>query len=648
YPEYEYYDREMVVDYVRVSVRSEQVTDDTPDFTADSSVQRASTVEYMGRNYNSFMYNFPMAISPDGTQAVMGDQAGFLCVYDPRTNKLIDTVSCGKYSAFISVAYSPDGNKFAAATMNGSVLIYDTSDFSKEPVKIHNGATMHYCLSFTPDSAHLIAGGFNGGAQSYKNPINSSITEPHYLRIFNAVSGAKENELFVESDPLSIDLSSDGTKLAVTTTSAGTFIFNTNDWSEYAHFTTEHVNAINRCLFSPNGSVLATADEVGKVVFWSVADKEVSGRLDTVNESSVRTLSFSPDGKYIVTNSNDTAARVYSVESGRCVSLLGGFDGIINDAAYSPDGRFIVVGSLDHTLKLFAADGTYISTLLQKNDLQSEGHISSKICFTPDSKYVLCSEISLPNCINRWELPKQVDKSALKAAIAEYEEQDEKLDNANKVYSLKYATNAMVSAALADLTGENASPSFRSVSVSADDAVYAVSANVFRDGWLYIKADVSILADNVFVELLNNAEESSVRIPAGELKMGSEPIDAPYESVLMHNYIEKAGNYRIRLVNADTDEVSASVSVTVDENATTRDFLYTINADEAVTINSCKTGAEYLYIPDYIDGYPVTRIADYAFANYGRTVRHMKLRLPTTLKYIGSYAFSECGSLVTL
>ena len=648
YPEYEYNDREMVVDYVRVSVRSEQVTDDTPDFTADSSVQRASTVEYMGRNYNSFMYNFPMAISPDGTQAVMADQAGFLCVYDPRTNKLLDTVSCGKYNSFLSVAYSPDGSKVAAATMSGSIVVYDTSDFSKEPVKIHNGATMQYSLCFTADSQHIITGGFNGGSQAYKNPINSSITEPHYLRIFNAASGAKENELFVESDPLSIDLSPDGTKLAVTTTSAGTFIFNTADWSEYAHFTTEHVNAINRCLFSPDGSVLATADEVGKVVFWSVADKELSGRLDTVNESSVRTLSFSPDGKYIVTNSNDTAARVYSVESGRCVSLLGGFDGIINDAAYSPDGRYIVVASLDHTLKLFAADGTYISTLLQKDDLQSEGHVSSRICFTPDSKYVLCSEISLPNCINRWELPKQVDKSALKTAIDEYEEQDEKLDNAKKVYSLKYATSTMVSTAVADLTGEAPASSFRGVAVSADDAVYGASANVFRDGWLYIKADVSILADNVFVEILNNAEESSVRIPASELKMGGEPVDAPYESVLMHTYIEKAGNYRIRLINADTGEVSASVSVAVDENATTRDFLYTINADETVTINSCKTGAEYLYIPDYIDGYPVTRIADYAFANYGRTVRHMKLRLPTTLKHIGSYAFSECGSLETL
>ena len=648
YPQYEYNDREMIVDYVRVSVRKEQYTDDTPDFTSESSVQRASTVEYMGRNYNSFMYNFPMAISPDGTQAIMADQAGFLCVFDPRTNKLIDTVSCGKYSAFLSVAYSPDGTKFAAATMNGSVVIYDTSDFSKAPVKIHNGATMHYCLSFTADSEHLIAGGFNGGAQSLKNPINSSVTEPHYLRVFNATSGVKEYELFVESDPLSVDLSPDGSKLAVTTTSAGTFIFNTVDWSEYAHITAEHVNAINRCLFSPDGSLLATADEVGKVIFWNVADQSIAGRLDTVNKSSVRTLSFSPDGKYIVTNSNDTAARVYSVESGRCVSLLGGFDGIINDAEYSPDGRYIVVASFDHTLKLFAADGTYISTLRQKDDLQSEGHVSSKICFTPDSNYVLCSEISLPNCINRWELPEFVDKSALKAAIDEYEEQDAKLDKANKVYSLKYATNAMVSAALTDLTGENAAPSFRGVSVSADDAVYAASANVFRDGWLYIKADVSILADNVFVEILNNAEESSVRIPAGELKMGGEPFDAPYESVLMHTYIEKAGNYRIRLVNADTGEVSSAVSVTVDANATTRDFLYTINPDETVTINSCKTGAEDLYIPDYIDGYPVTRIADYAFANYGRTVRHMKLRLPTTLKYLGSYAFSECGSLEIL
>ena len=89
---------------VRVSVRREQFTDETPDFTAASSVQRASTVEYMGKNYNSFMYNFPMAVSPDGTQAVMADQAGFLCVYDPRTNELLDTVSSEKYNSFLSVA----------------------------------------------------------------------------------------------------------------------------------------------------------------------------------------------------------------------------------------------------------------------------------------------------------------------------------------------------------------------------------------------------------------------------------------------------------------------------------------------------------------------------------------------------------------
>ena len=648
YPQYEYNDREMVVDYVRVSVRREQFTDETPDFTSASSVQRASAVEYMGKNYNSFMYNFPMAVSPDGTQAVMADQAGFLCVYDPRTNELLDTVSSEKYNSFLSVAYSSDGRKVAAATRSGSVVIYDTSDFSKAPVKIHNGATMQYSLCFTADSQYIVTGGFNGGAQTLKNPINNSVTEPHYVRVFNATSGAKSYEIFVESDPLSIDLSPDGTKLAVTTTSAGVFIFNTGDWSEYARFTSEHTKAINRCLFSPDGALLATADELGEVVFWSVAGKNAVSRLDTVNESSIRTLAFSPDGKYIVTNSNDTAARVYSVESGRCVSLLGGFSGIINDAAYSPDGKYIAVASLDHTLKLFASDGTYISTLLQKDDLQSEGHISSRICFTPDSRYVLCSEISLPYCVNRWELPKNVDKSALKAAIEEYDGQDEKLENAQRVYSLKYATSTMVSMAVADLTGESSAPSFRAISISADAGAYAASASIFRDGWIYVSADVSILADNVFVEILDNADESSVRIPLYELKMGSEPLDAPYESVLMRTYIEKAGNYRVRLVNTDTGEVSSAVTVAVNENATTRDFLYTINDDETVTINSCKTGAEYLYIPDYIDGYPVTNIADYAFANYGRTVRHMKLRLPSTLKRIGNYAFKECASLEVL
>ena len=230
-PALEYGDKELLVDYVRAYIRVEQATDDTPDLTTESSVIRSDAVEYLGRDYNSYMNSFPMAVSPDGTQAVMADQAGFLCVFDPRTNEHIETVSTGQIKAFLTAAYSPDGRKVAAGTMNGSIVIFDASDYSKAPVKIYNGATIHYCLAFTKDGDQLVAGGFNGGAQSLSNPINSSVSEAHYIRVFSASDGSVVKELFLGSDPLSACLSPDGSKLAVTTTSAGVFVFNTSDWS---------------------------------------------------------------------------------------------------------------------------------------------------------------------------------------------------------------------------------------------------------------------------------------------------------------------------------------------------------------------------------------------------------------------------------
>lgn len=636
-PELEYGDKELLVDYVRAYIRTEQATDDTPDFTTEESIIRSDAVRYLGRDYNSYMNSYPTAVSPDGTQAIMADQAGVLCVFDPRTNEVIDTVSTGQYKAYLTAAYSPDGSKFAAGTMNGSVVIYDTSDFSKAPVRIHNGATMHYCLTFTADGRYLIAGGFNGGAQSLKNPINNSVTQAHYIRVFDASDGSVVNELFVESDPLSACISPDGSKLAVTTTSAGVFIFDTSDWSEYAHFTTEHVNTINFCRFSSDGRILASSDEAGEVVLWDVETKAALRRLDTVNESSVRRFDISPDGKFVVTTSCDGAARVYATESGRCVSMLGGFGAMINDAAFSPDGRFVAAASYDHTVKLYYADGTYIATLLQPENLQSEGFIVSNLCFTPDSKYLLCANASAPTSVNRWELPRANDKSALKAAIDAYAEQDENLVTAEKVYAMKYASAEMIEEAAAALTGEAVPGCFGNVSVSSDGVTFSVSANVYKGGWIYVKADVTG-SDGVSV-VVSTAEGVLTERPLNEIKIAYDSA-----TVTLRTYVEDSGEYFIKLVNERTGETSAPVTVSVSDVETTRDFGYAVSGGE-VTITGPKTGEEYVYIPDYIDGFPVTRIADYAFSGYGQKVTHMKLRLPSTLKEIGAYAFYECSSL---
>jgi len=648
-PNLEYNDITMRLDYIRTWVPTNEATDTTPDFTIDESSLEPSSVQYLAKNYNDYMNSMPIAISPDGKEGVLADQSGFLAIFDPTTNKLIKSVSTGAYNGFLSVAYSDDGSKLAVGTMQGSVLIYDTSDYTKTPIKIHNGATIHYDVLFTNDGKYLITGGFNGGAQAVQNPIDGSTTKHHYFRVFDANTGTLVKEIYLGSDPLSFDLSPNGELLAVTTTSKGIFLYNTSDWSEYASFTTNHSYTISHCEFTSDGKYLGSSDIYGNVNIWDVEGKKLSSSLETVSESSVRKFAFSPDGKYIVTTSNDTAARLYEVASGRCISLLGGFSALVREVEFSPDGKYIVAASLDHTMKLFTSDGTYIKTLLQKDELISEGHIVSNLAFTPDSKYVFCVDASKADAINRWELPEGVDKTALKAAIEGYGTADEKLEEAKKVYSLKYATAKMVYEATLALTDGEREPSFRMVTISADDYSYADKINVNLNGWVYIKAEVSDMVDSVEMLITDSVDYSTKRIPVtNELKLGEGESTDGYTEWIIRTYFENIGKYSIQFVDSVSGSKSEEVMAKVAPVYTTRDFGYVVTEEETVTINSVITTTPDIYIPDYIDGYPVTEIAPYTFNAYGKTISNMTLRLPSTLKAIREYAFYECASLKKL
>lgn len=79
-------------------------------------------------------------------------------------------------------------------------------------------------------------------------------------------------------------------------------------------------------------------------------------------------------------------------------------------------------------------------------------------------------------------------------------------------------------------------------------------------------------------------------------------------------------------------------------NGTYGDLTYEINNGE-VTINKCKTTATSVVVPEKIDGYPVTKIADQAFMSCTNLV---KIELSDRINYIGERAFSGCTGLVSI
>ena len=111
----------------------------------------------------------------------------------------------------------------------------------------------------------------------------------------------------------------------------------------------------------------------------------------------IRTVAVSPDGRLIVSGSDDQIIKVWELDSGRLLRSLGGHTGEVNAVAVSPNGREIISASDDKTLKVWDLEsGRLLRTL--------EGHSGGivAISLTPDGKRVV--SISEDKTIKVWDL----------------------------------------------------------------------------------------------------------------------------------------------------------------------------------------------------------------------------------------------------
>jgi WD40 repeat protein len=96
-------------------------------------------------------------------------------------------------------------------------------------------------------------------------------------------------------------------------------------------------------------------------------------------------VAFSPDGRPIVSDSDDHTIRVWDASAGEVMS--GPFEGCsddINSVAFSPDGKHIISGSDDHMVCVLEANmGMMISGPL-------EGHTDcvNSVAFSADDKRI--------------------------------------------------------------------------------------------------------------------------------------------------------------------------------------------------------------------------------------------------------------------
>mmetsp|Transcript_7779 Transcript_7779/g.12374 ORF Transcript_7779/g.12374 Transcript_7779/m.12374 type:complete len:285 (+) Transcript_7779:144-998(+) len=151
--------------------------------------------------------------------------------------------------------------------------------------------------------------------------------------------------------------------------------------------------------FSPCGKYLVAGAEDKTVKIWDIAGRKLRHTLQGHNKD-IYSVDYSADGKYVVSGSGDKRAKLWDVNKGECVRTFGDDDGPkdgVTSVAFSPDGRYMAAGSLDRVVRLW---DTASGKLVEKYD----GHTDSvySVSFSPDGKYLASG--SLDKTLKLWDL----------------------------------------------------------------------------------------------------------------------------------------------------------------------------------------------------------------------------------------------------
>eukprot|EP00978_Attheya_sp_CCMP212_P001376 scaffold2881_cov45-Attheya_sp.AAC.1 len=278
-----------------------------------------------------------VAFSPDGGLLASGCQDRRVRIWNCSNGRYITLA--GHTSFINSVKFSIDRNILASASSDRTIRLWRLADHSCQFLEGHEEEVRD--IAFSPDGAYLASGDNNG-----------------FVRLWDL--------------------------------NYGRCIRTLRD---------ERLGMIYSVAFSPDRRTIASAgqnggDGTGTISFWVLSDHAFTSHIATAiiddidNDGMVRTISFSPDGWYLASVDNDAEApvRLWNVTDHSCVGSLQGHDfPAFTSISFSPNGKLLVSASTDSSIQLWSVENKTCLLVLPNRHIVKIGGFSS-VTFTPDGR----------------------------------------------------------------------------------------------------------------------------------------------------------------------------------------------------------------------------------------------------------------------
>lgn len=226
-------------------------------------------------------------------------------------------------------AFSPDGEKLAAALMDSSIVIWDVGS-RKVICNLKGKNPQINSLAFSADSK-LLASGSDLASET-------KIWDLESRRVTKVIKPYGITK---------VAFSPDGKRLA--TTSSNYSITRVWDVESGANTLTLKDYGV---VFSPDGRTLAIGLMDKSIKIWDMTSGGIIHKFEG-HESFIYDISFSPDGKILATGSDDKKVIIWDLVTGKPVATLEGHISRVSRVIFSHDGKKLATRSVDGVIKIW-------------------------------------------------------------------------------------------------------------------------------------------------------------------------------------------------------------------------------------------------------------------------------------------------------
>jgi WD40 repeat protein len=314
-----------------------------------------------------------VAFSPDGQSVLCGFEDGTVEVWTiaPWAKQaVLPSFSNGEVRAVI---FTPDSQYVVSAFEDGTVRVWALTQQTQEAFTTGYSMSATANVVFTLDCWFMAVTKYDDGAARVWKLLPGA--PPELLVIARPADGSYKAAAFSPDGCTVVFGAEDG--IHVWDTATGTQRTTING----------HSDDVMALTFSRDGQFLVSGSEDGTILVWNfTAGAQQPDYILNGHSGWVNSVAFSPDAKLVVSTSENGTIQVWSGAPSADQSVMEGHADLVRTIAFSHDGRHIASGSVDSTIRVWDA-----ATGRQKHIL--EGHESWINCavFSPDSQTIASS-----------------------------------------------------------------------------------------------------------------------------------------------------------------------------------------------------------------------------------------------------------------